>query len=302
MEKKNQEIIYWDRQEKIEKIEKIVGEKTIKWIYQSKLGRFFLEKIFLKSLFNWVFGIYQSSWFSRFQIPFFVRSYQIPIQEYEQRRFYSFNDFFSRRFKFHARRFVQEAHQFPACAEGRYLAWKASHLKEKFLIKGIKLDLQSLLGCEKRALPFLGGAILIARLCPVDYHRFHFPDEGEILERYALKGSLHSVNPFALNYKNDIFMVNERQVSILKTKNFGKLAYIEVGALLVGKIIQTYSQSYFQRGQEKGYFLFGASTVVILGEPGLWTPSLDLLEQTHRGKETLVRLGEEVGLRAIPLE
>ena len=109
-------------------------------------------------------------------------------------------------------------------------------------------------------------------------------------------GPLHSVNPTALNKRPDILFTNERVVTILKTKNFGLLAYIEVGALCVGKIVQSHRERNYQRGDEKGYFLFGASTVIVLGEQNKWLPDSDLLENSKSQRESLVRLGEKVGL------
>lgn len=102
---------------------------------------------------------------------------------------------------------------------------------------------------------------------------------GEVLDQFRVGGSLHSVNPIALKNRPDIFTTNERHITILKTENFGKIAYIEVGAMMVGKIVQTYEQKKFTRGQEKGYFLFGGSTVIVLGEKGKWTPETDIFRE-----------------------
>lgn len=141
--------------------------------------------------------------------------------------------------------------------------------------------------------------MLLARLCPVDYHRFHFPDGGRVRESYHVSGRLHSVNPAALKYRGDIFATNERQVSLFESLHFGRLALIEVGALCVGKIVQTYEGSEaVRRGQEKGYFLFGGSTVIVLGEKGAWSPDADILEKTEQGLETWVKLGEGLAGRS----
>jgi phosphatidylserine decarboxylase len=161
-------------------------------------------------------------------------------------------------------------------------------------VKGEHLTAEALLGGDARG--FAGGPLFIARLCPTDYHRYHYPDDGRTLESFPVRGALHSVNPAALAFRGDILSTNERHVSILETKHFGKLAYIEVGALMVGLIRQTHDEKQpFHRGDEKGTFLFGASTVVLLGEKGAWIPDADLLEQTstHR-RETLVRLGQGI--------
>jgi phosphatidylserine decarboxylase len=100
-----------------------------------------------------------------------------------------------------------------------------------------------------------------------------------------------------LKSNSEIFFSNERQVTLLDTKHFGRIAYVEVGALLVGKIVQSHLRPDFSRGDEKGYFLFGGSTVIVLGEPGAWKPSADLLQRTREKQETLVLLGESVAER-----
>ena len=109
-----------------------------------------------------------------------------------------------------------------------------------------------------------------------------FPDAGKIIEDYAVSGAFHSVNPIALKANQHIFKDNERYVSILETENFGKLAYVEVGAMMVGKIVQSHVEKSFKKGDEKGYFLFGGSTVIVFGQKGKWSPSADILEYEKR--------------------
>ena len=96
----------------------------------------------------------------------------------------------------------------------------------------------------------------------------------------------NSTNILVLKKRPSVFFENERQITILETENFGRLAFIEVGAMCVGKIIQTYKGIVFRRGEMKGYFDFGASTVVVLGEKGKWIPSNDILKNTKENIET----------------
>jgi phosphatidylserine decarboxylase len=232
---------------------------------------------------------------SRHKVRPFVEKFKIPMDEYEKREFNSFNDFFIRKFRDGARRFESTPGRMPAYSEARYFAFDRVDSSLQFPVKGQWLTAKAVLEDAALAAPFEGGPMLLARLCPTDYHRFHFPDDGKIIEQRRLAGKLHSVNPLALRYKGEILATNERHVSILETKNFGRLAYVEVGALCVGKIIQTHTGNpAFRRGDEKGYFLFGASTVIVFGEPGRWKPDADLLEQTSKQRETLIRLGEPV--------
>jgi phosphatidylserine decarboxylase len=242
-------------------------------------------------------GAYYSSTLSAFQIPKFIEQYQIDVTDFEPGPFDDFNSFFIRRFAPGKRPFVQEG-LMAAPAEARYFAWKESSDHLRLPVKGAWLSPSELLGDSHEAgfrQRVHGGPILLARLCPVDYHRFHFPDRGEWLSLHRIHGRLRSVNPIALRAFPRTFLENERQISWLNTERFGLLAYIEVGALGVGRIRQTHTPgTSFERGQEKGYFLFGGSTVIILGEKGAWAPSLDLLEQTEKGHETLVKLGQAV--------
>jgi phosphatidylserine decarboxylase len=296
--KRSNPIRYWDRKNRSEETELVYGDKGVRFLYENPMGQF-LADVFLATKFpSWIYGLYQSSGLSRHKIKGFIRDFRISMSEYEERPFASFNDFFIRRFKPGARTIVSAPRQMAAFAEARYIAYERVTSEMTFPVKGVHLTAWALLGKEASAKAtsfvksFEGGPLLIARLCPVDYHRFHFPDDGIVLDSYRVHGKLHSVNPVALRYRSEIFLTNERQVTLLETKHFGKLAYIEVGAMAVGKIVQSHARPNFLRGEEKGYFLFGASTVIVMGEPGRWLPSSDLLQQTARGRETLVRLGE----------
>ena len=139
--------------------------------------------------------------------------------------------------------------------------------------------------------------MLLVRLAPVDYHHMHYPDDGETLDHHRLGRRLWTVNWHALQSKPDILFANERNVNILETRNFGRLGFVEVGALSVGRIVQVHPLSApFKRGEEKSVFRFGGSAIVVFGEPDRWSPSDDLLRRTKEGIETLVRLGEPVSL------
>lgn len=292
------DLVFWNRAGRRYDAELMYGESLMRWLYETWPGRFLEERFFSKPAFSRLYGGYQDTRLSALKIPGFIRKFGIPMEEFESVPYRSFNEFFIRRFKPGARRFAPNPAELPAFAEGRYLAFEKVGEDQAFPVKGRDLTAEAILGDAERARPFLGGAVLIARLCPTDYHRFHFPDDGTVHAAYRVPGHLHSVNPLSLKRRSDIFAVNERTVAVLDTRGFGKLAYVEVGALCVGKIVQTHSgEKAFRRGDEKGYFLFGGSTVIVLGEPGRWKPDADLLEQTRARRETFVRLGERIGAR-----
>ena len=297
--KQTMEIKYYNRYTKREEIEKIYGGSYVKWLYQSKLGRLFS---FLLS-FSWpskIYGVLQNYPFSGYRkVRFFIKKFSINIDEYlpenkEGVPYKSFNSFFIRRFKPNVRPFIQDPKIMPAFCEARYFAYKALEHAQTIPVKGKYLTPNALAGRFYQEGDFENGPMLLARLCPVDYHRFHFPDNGECNKHARITGRYHSVNPLALAVKPDIFCTNERQVSVLHCENFGKLLYVEVGAICVGKIVQTHKKKSFIRGDEKGYFLFGGSTVILFGEKGRWSPDSDLLQNTAGSVETYVKLGDRI--------
>lgn len=302
----NKEIQYFNRSKGKMEVEKVYGNTWVKLIYHESLGKV-LAPIFASKYLSKAYGVMQQSILTQLKVPKFVKNFDIDLSEYQpgsvqvenqELSYKNFNEFFIRKFKKGKRKFVAQENEMPAPCEARYYAYDKVSDETKIPVKGKFLNAIDLIGDSKLAAPFVGGPLLLARLCPVDYHRYHYPDHGKTIESFNIHGSFHSVNPIALNFKEDIFVSNERRVSILETKNFGKLAYIEVGAVMVGKIVQTHDESKsFRRGQEKGYFLFGGSTVIVLGEPGLWSPSDDMLENTRNGIETYIQLGESVATK-----
>lgn len=286
-------ILVWDRRLGREIEEQVYGEGGVRFMYGNPFGRGLGEVLLARRWFSQLYGWLQSTRWSGRKVKPFIARYGIPMEEYEQGPFPTFNDFFVRRFRDGARTWA-EPPLMPAFAEARYLAWTSIEDDQTFPVKGHHLSAAALLANDELAREFTRGPLLLARLCPVDYHRYHYPDDGRVLESYRAHGAYHSVNPVALKAKSDVLATNERHISILETEHFGKLAYVEVGAMCVGKIVQSHAGPTFRRGDEKGYFLFGGSTVVVLGQPGRWTPDALLLEQTARQRETLVRLGEPV--------
>jgi phosphatidylserine decarboxylase len=285
----------WDRGGQRTMTEQVYGDFWLRLAYGSGPGRLFADCVLARRWLSRLAGKLQSTASSARRVQAFVERFNIPMEEFEDREWSSFNDFFIRRFREGAREFCNERERLPAFCEARYLAFERVESDQVFPVKGQYLTPEAILGDPELAASFAGGPLLLARLAPVDYHRFHFPDDGTVGTERRIPGRLHSVNPFALQHRGNILATNERQVTILDTVNFGALAHVEVGAMNVGLIVQTHpSGEPFKRGDEKGYFCFGASTILLFGEPGRWRPSEDLLEQTAARRETLVRLGEEV--------
>jgi phosphatidylserine decarboxylase len=293
---KEQSITYYNPYTDKEEKEFVYGENAIKWLYNSNTGKL-LSNILKMPFISKFYGMTQSTKHSSLKVNNFIKQYNINISEYEapeNNDFESFNHFFIRKFKENKRHFCEEENLLPAFCEGRYVGFNNHSEDTTFPVKGNFLKREDFLMKKQYNDIFNNGPLVIARLCPVDYHRFHFPLDGEIIDKYKIFGGLDSVNPIALSSVPSILVSNYREVTIIDTKKFGKLAYIEVGATCVGKVIQTHNEKTFKKGDEKGYFLFGGSTVVVLGEPNIWSVSETIDQYTKKNKEVFIKLGDPI--------
>ena len=291
-------IRYFNRDRGEIELERVYQGFIVNWLYNSFLGSLLCSIV---SRMRWIsafYGAWQNFSLSRYKIDPFVKKFDVDMREFmpaEGDSYPNFNSFFIRKFRPNGRSFDSTPEKMPAFCEGRYFGHSELTEDKVFPVKGRFLRAGDLLGSSRWASTFEGGPILLARLCPSDYHRFHFPDDGKIIDSYPVEGVLHSVNPVALKRIPGVFFSNKRVVSILDTKNFGTLAYIEVGAICVGSIVSTTSDKNFTRGQEKGFFRFGGSSILLMGTVGSWTPWEDILEHTAEGIETYIKLGSPVG-------
>ncbi len=295
------QIQFWDPYKNTIQKELVYGDKFIKWLYQSKLGKIVQNRPIEKFI-SHAYGSYQNFGISKNKVKPFVKKFDLDMEQFKQKDYKSFNDFFIREFKPNQRSFTKKPEELPAFAEGRYFGSENISSNNYFPVKGINININTLLDGFKGDInknEFNEGPMLIARLCPVDYHRFHFPDDGEIVYRQLIEGPLDSVNPLALEHKPEILVKNERQISVLKTKNFKTILNIEVGALCVGKIKNsTECPQSVTRGQEKGYFLFGGSTSIIIGQNKAWKPNELILKNSKNNLETYYKLGDQVAIKS----
>jgi len=288
----------YHRKEKRSFEEKVLGGAWIRLGYQNFLGKYFVGSyVFQKVLSNTV-GFFQKSALSLPSISNFIKNYSIKMEEFVTPAdgFKSFNDFFIRKFKPTARAFPAEPKKLGAMAEGRLSVFPILNTKTKVFVKGVEVSLTELVGempDTKQIADFEGGHVWVFRLCPVDYHRFHFPDAGDVKAVWRLGDKLDSVNPWALQQDPRLMLKNERVISLFDSQNMGSMILVEVGALCVGTIKQTYGTGKpVERGEEKGYFEFGGSTVILITDSTI-QPATDILENSLNKKiETFVELGE----------
>lgn len=293
-------IRYWDRETNTVKEEKVAGERYIKWLYENRIGQGLLEIFVKRKLFSFLYGKWQDTKFSTGKIADFVKNYDIDMADYKLsiEGFKSFNEFFYRELKEGARTIAPGENLLISPADGRLLAFDNIDIEKIIQIKGHTYSLQELIGDRQLASKYQGGVCFVIRLCPVDYHRFHFPAEGVPEKAQKIPGYYYSVNPMALRKKARLYCQNKREITLFHSENFSDLLLIEVGATCVGSIVQTFVPfKKVEKGAEKGYFKFGGSTVILFVEPGLIEVDRDLIEKTGQGMETKVKMGMAIAKR-----
>lgn len=288
---------YINRKTKKTEKEKVPGYTFIKWIYNTRSGKITNFTLLRGKFISKFYGHIQDFFFSRFKIKKFVKEQNINLKEAEKsniKDYKNFNDFFTRKLKPHARKINYNEDVLISPADGKLLAYENIDTDNVVQVKGLNYSLGELIGDDVLAKDYNGGSKIIVRLAPQDYHRFHFPDDGLINEIKSLKGKYYSVNPIALDNIVKLYCQNKRIITKFKSKNFGKVLMVEVGATFVGSIIQTYNHEYVKKGEEKGYFKFGGSTVILFFKKDILKVDSDLIKNTRAGYETKVLMGEKI--------
>ena len=292
-------VCYYLRQTREIVTEDVLGENMLRWFYENSFGSTVFNYLFNNRLFCQVIGKLQDSSWSRRLIPELVEKYQINLSELELEleQYHSFNAFFSRKLKAEARKFVADSQIFCSPGDGKILVYSELSEATKIPVKGSWITIDSLLANQDLAKEFYGGSAFVLRLAPYDYHRFHFPDDGEAQVTKYIEGEYHVVNPIALKQIPEIFCRNKRTVTEFFSQNFGKIAYVEVGANVISSIVQTHSPGKVHKGQEKGYFQYGGSTIILLFEPKVINFDEDLIHYSANEMEVQLFAGNQIGIK-----
>ena len=267
-------------------------DKLLAGLYGSVAGRAML-RLLVSPVISKAAGAFLSSGMSQLLIGPFIRKNQIDMAQFEPVRYRSYNEFFSRKIRPEMRPIDADPQHLIAPCDSKLTALEIDD-DCRLWLKNTEYTLQSLLRSDELAGKYAGGYALIFRLTVDDYHRYCYVCNGEQEGNVRIPGVLHTVNPIA-NDHYPIYKENSREYSILHSGNFGDILMMEVGALLVGKIVNHHGKATVKRGQEKGYFQFGGSTVVLLLEKGAAKIDGDILENSHANIETIVRMGEKIG-------
>ena len=291
-------IQFFNRSKGTVETERVYGENWLKLIYDNPFGKLLLWAAVKKSWFSRWYGWRMSQPASKARIRPFIRKYKLDEEEFDSdpEGFRSFNEFFSRKLKPDARPIEQENAVAVFPADGRHLGVQDLSANLGFYVKGQKFDLPMLFQSEELAGRFRKGSLIISRLCPVDYHRFHAPVSGKISEARLINGSLFSVNPIALRKRLSVFWENKRYLCMIDSDYHGKVAQFIVGATCVGSATFTFSQNQcVKKGEELGYFSFGGSSVLTLFEKDRLRISEDVQQHSQANIETYAKMGEEMG-------
>lgn len=264
--------------------------KSVRFLYNTKSGRACL-KLLVHPFVSNTARVYLNSPLSKPIIKSFVKKNNIDLDEYEDKKFSSFNKFFIRNKK--EVEFDSDINSFISPCDG-YLSVYEINDNSVFNIKNTNYDLKSLLEDETLADEFKGGHCFIFRLMPHHFHRYMFTDNGVIKSFKSIKGVLHCVRPVACR-RYPVYVQNQRTYAEIETENFGKIIQMEVGAIIVGRIKNHKTDPFVLRGQEKGYFEFGGSTIIILTKKGAVKVDEKFIANTNNGIETDIKIGEKVG-------
>lgn len=278
---------------------KIINEtsqdRLLKFLYTNLLGRMLLKPLINPKL-SEAAGKVLSTRLSACIIKKFVAHNKINLKDYPRKRYKSFNDFFTRKIKPGARPIdvTKDALISPCDCKATIHPINDNSI---FSIKNTEYTLRSLLRSPSLAEEFKGGYAYLLRLTVDDYHRYIYAVSGKKSKQYKIKGTFHTVNPVANDYL-PIYKENSREYCLISSNEYDKIIQMEVGALMVGKITNhnKAANSNVVKGQEKGYFEFGGSTIILLTKKGTFVPRNDILQNTQNGYETILHQGQLIGL------
>lgn len=287
-------IAYIERTTGEELVEKVPGEAWLYWLYYNPVGELSLNTMVKNKFLSTWYGKQMDKPSSKEKIEGFVADFDMDLSEATKQNFESFNDFFYRELKREVRPINLDSSILVSPADGKVLAFSNISAQD-FIVKGYKFNVYDYFQNDEIAKKYENGSLMIFRLCPTDYHRYHFPISGEVIFESKIDGDYYSVSPIALKKKIELITQNKREYTLISTEDFGDVVMSEVGATMVGSMVTTYNDSKIEKGQEKGYFKFGGSTVILFFEEGKIEIDPDLLINSQKKIETSVLMGERVG-------
>lgn len=268
-------------------------DKLLSFLYTNIFGRMLLKPLIQPQV-SKLAGRYLSSAHSKWLISKFIERNEINMDIYEECDYSSFNDFFTRKIKPDCRPVPEDLDVLISPCDCLATVYPIQE-NTTFSIKNTEYTLRSLLRSPRLAKRFRGGYAYVLRLTVEDYHRYLYSVSGKQSKNYHIDGTYHTVNPIANDYL-PIYKENTREYTVIHSKEFGDVLQMEVGALLVSKISNHKQSTVVTRGEEKGFFEYGGSTIVVLTQKGRVTPRSDLLTNSKNGYETKVLQAHPLGI------
>ncbi len=265
----------------------------LSFLYNTYIGRIILKPLVKSRIISCLVGKYMDSFLSKIIIKPFIKANNINIDEFEKKDYKSFNDFFIRKIKVKNRIIDKAKDSFISPCDSK-LTYYEINKNSTFKIKNSLYTVSSLLKDEQLSKKYKDGILLVFRLSPDDYHRYCYIDDGKINASYKINGLFHSVNTIVYD-KCKVFKENTRQCTLINTRNFDDIVQIEVGALLVGKINNYKAFGNVKKGEEKGYFMYGGSTIIIILKKDVVKIDDEIINNSNMNLETYVKYGEKIG-------
>jgi len=265
---------------------------TVSFLYNCLMGRILL-KFLVRPIVSKFAGFILDRRFTRIFVRGFIKRNNINIDEYQNVKYKSFNDFFSREIKKELRPFPKNECDLGSPCDCKLTAYPITN-EGAFHIKHSVYTIEDLLQDKNLADEYLDGICLIFRLTTDDYHRYVYTDNGQSISRKRINGVLHTVRPISQS-RFKVFIQNTREYEVMQSEHFGKIVQMEVGALFVGRIKNHINKEAFKRGEEKGMFEFGGSTIIMLFQKDKIKLDKTIYDNTINDKETIVKMGQKVG-------
>ena len=265
--------------------------KSLDFLYNTLIGRLILKVLVTKFVSNLV-ALFMNSRFSKRKIKKFIDKNDINIYEYDDRKYVSYNDFFTRKVISSKRPINASKDVLISPCDSKLIAYKIED-DLTLNIKGSYYSIDTLID-QNIMEEYKGGYALVFRLSTDNYHRYCYIDSGVKSDNYSIKGVLHTVQPISLSHYN-FYKTNSREWTILNTTNFDKVIQVEIGALCIGKIKNNHKEYEFKKGEEKGYFEFGGSTIVLLIKKNVISLDEDIYNNSKENIETIVKYGQRIG-------
>ena len=297
--KVEKKIVYFDREKGELSVERVFGKSWIIFLYSSSIFGYLLRLIVSHCpLFSRAYGWWHSLWLTRKKVLPFIRQFSLNPSEFllSPKEFTSFQSFFMRKLRPESRPIRKENERLIAPADGRYLYFSDVNQLQHQFIKGRRFSLSSLLRNTTLAKAYANSSLILARLAPVDCHRFLFPCAGQASATQLISGKLCSVNPIALWKEIAILCENRRFFCEIVSNLWGRILMIEIGATHVGSVHYTYRPNAdVDKGQEKGVFSLGGSAILLLISSSLFLPDQDLKEHSGQCREVRCLMGQSLG-------